>query len=71
MIMKASLHSNSSSHWLISSTAKHLTLLLLLIGHFCCGLLIWFHYDPGLQSWVALPVINGLATVWLLAGSND
>jgi hypothetical protein len=59
------------SQWLIASSASRLTLLLLLLGHLCCGLLIWFHHNPGLQSWVALPVINGLVTVWLLAGSND
>ena len=69
--MKANMHSKSSRHWLISSTAKYLTLLLLLLGHLCCGLLIWFHHNPGLQSWVAVPIISGLATVWLLAGSND
>ena len=57
--------------WLIASTANRLTLLLLLLGHLGCGLLIWFHHNPGLQSWVALPVINGLVTVWLLAGPND
>ena len=69
--MKADLHSKSSRPWLISFTAKYLTLLLLLVGHLCCGLLIWFHHNPGFQSWVAVPIVSGLATVWLLAGSND
>ena len=53
--------------WLMASTARRLTLLLLLFGHLGCGILIWFQHNPGLQSWMALPVINGLVTVWLLA----
>ena len=69
--MKANMHSKISSKRLVSSTAKYLTLLLLLLGHLCCGLLIWFHHNPGLQSWVAVPIISGLVTIWLLAGSND
>jgi len=45
-------------------------LLLLLIGYLCCGLLIWFYHNPGLQSWVAVPIIGGLVTVWLLASKT-
>jgi uncharacterized protein (DUF983 family) len=59
------------SKGIIAFNAKRVTLILLLIGHVCCALLIWFYHNPGLQSWVALPVISGLATIWLLAGSND
>jgi hypothetical protein len=56
-----------SSKWLIPSTNGRLVLLLFLIGHLCCALLIWFDHGPGLQSWAALPIINGFATFWLLA----
>jgi len=69
--MKAKTFSKISNKWLVSSAASRLTLLLLLIGHLCCGLLIWFYHNPGLQSWVAVPIISGLVTIWLLAGSND
>jgi antibiotic biosynthesis monooxygenase (ABM) superfamily enzyme len=55
------------SKWLPSSTGGRLVLLLLLIGHLCCALLIWFVHSPGLQSWAALPIINGFVTFWLLA----
>ena len=69
--MNAKKQGQYISEWIVASTANRLTLLLLLIGHFCCGLVIWFHHDPGLQSWVVVPVINGLVILWLLAGSND
>jgi len=55
------------SKWLPPSTGDRLVLLLLLIGHLCCALLIWFVHRPGLQSWAALPIINGFVTVGLLA----
>jgi antibiotic biosynthesis monooxygenase (ABM) superfamily enzyme len=48
-------------------TDGRFVLPLLLIGHPCCFLLICFKHSPGLQSWAALPLINGLATFWLLA----
>jgi hypothetical protein len=44
-----------------------LVLIMLLIGHLCCALLIWFEHGPGLQSWATLPIINGFVTFWLLA----
>ena len=59
------------SEWILASDGKRVTLFLLLIGHGCCGYLIWFYHNPGFQSWVALPAISGLVTIWLLAGSND
>ena len=69
--MNADKHREQNSDWRIASTTNRLTLLLLLIGHLCCGLVIWFHHDPGLQPWVAVPVINALVTIWLLAGARD
>ena len=68
--MKARKLPEFISQWFIASAANRLTLLLLLIGHLCCGLLIWFHHNPGLQSWMALPSINGFVTFWLLAKSK-
>jgi uncharacterized protein (DUF983 family) len=51
-----------SSKWLIPSTNGRLVLLLLLIGHLCCALLIWFDHGPALQPWATLPIINGFVT---------
>jgi hypothetical protein len=56
-----------SSKWLLLFADGRLVLLLLLIGHLCCALLIWFDHGPDLQSWAALPIINGFVTFWLLA----
>jgi antibiotic biosynthesis monooxygenase (ABM) superfamily enzyme len=39
----------------------------LLIEQIGCALLIWFAHNPGLQLWVALPIINGFVTFWLMA----
>jgi uncharacterized protein (DUF983 family) len=64
--MKTKTFPKVSSKWLISFTDGRLVLLLLLIGHLCCFLLICFEHSPGLQSWAALPIINGFATFWLL-----
>lgn len=52
--------------WLIPSVDGRPVLIMLLIGHLCCALLIWFDHGPGLQSWAALPIINGFVTFWLL-----
>jgi hypothetical protein len=43
---------------------------MLLIGQLGCALLIWFAHNPGLQLWVALPIINGFVTFWLLAANH-
>ena len=69
--MKTKTISSISSKWLMPFTNGRLVLLLLLIGHLCCFLLICFKHSPGLQSWAALPLINGLATFWLLAKSQN
>jgi hypothetical protein len=33
--------------------------------------LIYFKHSPGLQSWAALPLINGLVTFYLLTKSQN
>ena len=69
--MNAKTIPKSVDQWIASSIVNRLTLVLLLGGHLVCGLLIWFYHNPGLQSWVAVPIISGLVTIWLLARSND
>ena len=68
--MIAKKYTKIMSDWILASNGKRVTLFLLLIGHVYCGFLIWIYHNPGFQSWVALPVISGLVTIWLLAGSN-
>jgi len=47
-----------------------LVLPSLLIGQLGCAVLIWFAHNPGLQLWVALPIINGFVTFWLMSGNH-
>jgi hypothetical protein len=69
--MKTKTIPKVSSNCLMPFIDVSLVLLLLLIGHLCCFFLICFKPLPGLQSWAALPLINGLATFWLLAKSQN
>ncbi|HAO80673.1 MAG TPA: hypothetical protein DCQ92_17215, partial [Verrucomicrobia subdivision 3 bacterium] len=66
-MLKTKAISKVRSKWLLPSVNGRPVLLLLMIGHFCCALLIWFDHRPGLQPWAALPIINGFVTFWLLA----
>ena len=67
LVMETTTFPKFRKKWLIPPTDGRLVLLLLLVAHLCCALLIWFGHRPGLQSWVALPIINGIVTLWLLA----
>ncbi len=69
--MNSTTFPNFISKRLTLLTQSCLVLPLLLIGHLCCFLLICFKHSPGLQSWAALPLINGFATFWLLAKSQN
>jgi hypothetical protein len=69
--MKTKTFPKISSKQLIPSSDVCLVLPSLLFGHICCFLLICFNHSPGLQSWGVLPIINGLATFWLLAKSQN
>jgi hypothetical protein len=69
--MIAKKYTKTMSEGILASAGKRVSLVLLLIGQVYCGYLIWFYHNPGFQSWVALPALSGLATIWLLAGSDD
>ncbi len=69
--MNSTTFPNFISKWLTLLTQSCLVLPLLLIGHLCCLLLIYFKHSPGLQSWAALPLINGLVTFYLLTKSQN
>jgi hypothetical protein len=68
--MKTRTFPQASSKWLIPFADGRPVLPLLLTRHLGGFLLICFKPLLGLQSWAALPLINGLATFWLLAKSQ-